>query len=100
MKYYYCAFESIFDHIFDSQVLIFLEKINQELQKKDKSVTFINFCSIGDIFKKEYLHKKKSIRTLLGSKCFFSVKFPYLKRFPAFFKLMLFLNAIKSLLEL
>ena len=93
MKYFYVSFESIFDHIFDSQVLIFLKKISEKLQPSE-TLTFINFCSIQDFFKKDYFKKIKSIRKMLGTRCLFSFKFPYSKKIPVFFKLMLFLNSI------
>jgi len=93
MKFFYVSFESIFDHIFDSQVLIFLKKIEEKL-KPSETLTFINFCSLQDFFKKNYFKKIKEIRNFLGIRCLFSFKFPYSKKMPVFFKLMVFLNSI------
>jgi len=98
MRLFYCAFESIFDPVFDSQVLKFLEKINFKLEKKDQEINLVIFGSIGDLFKKGYWCKRREIKKLLKNKCFISFKLPYFYRFPFIFKFSLFLNSVICLL--
>ncbi len=98
MKLYYCAFESIFDPIFDSQVLAYSEKINDKLTEVNASLVLVVFGSIADLFRKNYLFKKRSIKKLLKNKCIFSFKLPYFYRFLFIFKFSSFLNSIICLL--
>ena len=94
MKVFYCAFESIFDPVFDSQVVTFLEKINARIKREEHEVRLIVFNSIGNIFKRKYLKKRKEIKKRLKGKCFFSVKVPYMYNFPYFFRISLFFNSL------
>jgi len=94
MRLFYCAFESIFDPVFDSQVLVFLNKINNRLELKNHSVNLVMFGSISDIFKRRYWSKRKIIKKDLNNRVFFTFKFPYLFKFPTFLKFTLFLNVL------
>jgi len=94
MKLFYCAFESIFNPVFDSQVLTYIKKINNRLAKENLLVILVVFSSIADLFKKNYLYKKKKIKKLLKGNCIFSFKLPYFYRFPFIFRFSLFLNSI------
>ncbi len=99
MKIFYCAFESIFDPVFDSQVLVFLKKINNRLELKSQSINLVVFGSIEDFFKEGYRQKRKFIRKFLNNRCFFSFKLPYFFKLPRFFKFGLFLNSIICLFD-
>lgn len=94
MKVFYCAFESIFDPVFDSQVVTFLEKINARIKREEHKVRLIVFNSIGNVFKRKYLKKRKEIKKRLKGKCFFSVKVPYMYNFPYLFRISLFFNSL------
>lgn len=94
MKIFYCTFESIFDPIFDSQVIVFLENINSRFEGEKQKVYLIVFNSIGDFFKKNYFRKRKEIKKRLKGNCSFSVKMPYMYNFPYLFETSLFLNSM------
>jgi len=94
MKVFYCAFESIFNPIFDSQIIIFLKKISSRLESRNQGVNLVVFGSIGDIFRKGYWAKRRIIKKDLNNRVFFILKFPYLFRFPTFLRFALFLNSV------
>jgi len=97
MKFYYCAFESVFSPVFDSQILTFLKKVNNELKGSNESVNLILFSSLRDFLKAGYWVKRKLIRDFLNKKVLFSFKFPYLYKFPITFRFTLFLNSLMCL---
>jgi glycosyltransferase involved in cell wall biosynthesis len=74
--------------------MIFLKKINSRLNPDGKSVTLIIFGSIGDLFKKEYIHRKRYIGEFLDGNCVFTFKFPYFYKFPFLFKFSIFINEL------
>ncbi len=82
MRLFYCAFESIFDPVFESQVLVFLKNINNKLSPNGKAINLVIFGSMGDLFKKNYIHRRKYIENFLDGRCFFtlygndSIKYP------------------------
>jgi len=98
MKIFYCAFESIFNPIFDSQIIVLLKKINSRLKLKKHCVNLVVFGSLFDIFKKGYWTKRRIIKNSLNNRVFFTLKFPYLFRFPAFLRFALFLNSMICLM--
>ncbi|MBA7509013.1 hypothetical protein ES705_00950 [subsurface metagenome] len=100
MRLFYCAFESIFDPVFESQVLVFLKSINNKLNPDGKAVNLVIFGSIGDLFKKNYIYRRKYIKNFLDRKCFFAFKFPYFYRFPILFKCSLLINTLICFLTL
>jgi glycosyltransferase involved in cell wall biosynthesis len=100
MRLFYCAFESIFDPVLESQVLVFLKKINEKLKARGDSIELVVFGSIGDLLKKEYFSRKKYIRSLLNGRCYFSFKFPYFYRFIILFRLSVFINIFISFLTI
>jgi len=96
MRLFYCAFESIFDPVFEAQVLVFLKKINKKMKAGKSSISLVVFGSLGDLFKREYYRKRKYIRGLLEDRCHFSFKFPYFYRFPILFKCSILINKLIS----
>jgi len=94
MKIYYFAFESIFDPIFDSQVVGFFKKINDRSDFSGNRNSLIVAGSIRDLFRKAYRQKKKSIKEKLNGRCIFFFKFPYFYRFQNLLRLSLVLNAV------
>jgi glycosyltransferase involved in cell wall biosynthesis len=94
MKLFYCAFESIFDPVFESQVLVFLEKINKKLINNGEEIDLVIFGSFGDLFRKDYIHRRKYIKKFLNGRCHFAFKFPYFYKIPFLFKFSLFVNTL------
>ena len=94
MKIYYFAFESIFDPIFDSQVVEFFKKMNDRFDLVKDRTRLIVAGSIRDLFKKTYNQKKKSIKRRLNNRCVFFFKCPYFYGFPYLLWLSLGLNAV------
>ncbi len=93
IKYYYFAFESIFDAVFDSQVVEFVKEFNKG-SDDDKKITLVVFGSLSDLINKEYGKKRCSIIKALDGKCHFFFKFPYFYRFPCLLGFSVFLNAV------
>jgi len=100
MKVFYSAFESIFDPVFDSQVVTFLESLNNRIGKEEHKVYLIVFNPIGDCFKKNYFKKRKEIKKRLKGNCSFSIKLPYMYIFPYLFETSLFLNSMIAAITL
>lgn len=97
MRLFFCSFESIFDHIFESQILLFITEINKKLIYEKKEIFLVNFGSITDIFKKDYWKKRKLISGSLKNKVFFAFKFPYMYRFPSLLRLATLINSLNCL---
>jgi len=98
MRLFYCAFESIFDPVFESQVLVFLKNLNNRLSPSGKAINLVIFGSIGDLFKKNYFHRRKYIKNFLNGKCYFTFKFPYFYKFYILFKFSILINILISFL--
>lgn len=94
LKLYYFAFESIFDPVFDSQVIGFLRKMNDRFDKIKGELKLIIVGSINDLFKRIYWQKRKRIKKKLNNRCVFVFKFPYLYKFPYLLGFSIFLNAM------
>jgi len=94
MRLFYSAFESIFDPVFESQVMVLLSNINDRLSPSGQSVNLVIFGSIEDLFKGAYIQRKRYIKKFLNNRCIFSFKFPYLHRFSIFFRLSLLINTL------
>ncbi len=95
MRLFYFAFESIFDPVFDSQVLEFVKEFNQR-SGEDEKITLAVLGSVADILRKNYRIKRKKIIDILEGNCVFFFKVPYFYRFPFLFKASLFLNMIAA----
>jgi len=92
IKYYYFAFESIFDAVFDSQVVEFIKEFNKG-PDDDKKIKLLVFGSLSDLINKKYREKIDSIKKELDGRCLFFFKFPYFYRFPCLLGFSVFLNS-------
>jgi len=95
MKLFYFAFESIFDPVFDSQVIEFIKEFNLR-SVSDEKIRLVVLGSFNDLFKKGYWSKRKKINSALEGNCFFFFKVPYFYRFPFLLDISLFINAFIS----
>jgi len=102
MRVVYCAFESIFDHIFDSQVLFFLKAVIKDAGARDPGIKiqFLVLNSIRDFLRRNMAPRRREIRDFLRIKSVFSPKVPYFYKMPAIFKFSLYLNAVICLFAL
>lgn len=94
MRLFYIAFESIFDPVFDSQVLEFIQALNNCLENDSERPKLLVFGSLTDIFSRKYRKKKKRIKKILRGNCHFWFKVPYSYQLPVFFGLSLFINSV------
>jgi glycosyltransferase involved in cell wall biosynthesis len=95
-EYYYFAFESIFDPVFDSQVVEFIKEFNKG-SDDDRKITLVVFGSFSDLISKKYTVKRKRIRKALEGRCRFFFKLPYFFKYPSLFSLSIFLNTVIAL---
>lgn len=94
MKIFYFAFESIFDPVFDSQVVGFLSEMNNRAGSRKEKIKLVVAGSINDLSRKTYKEKKKGIKEKLDGNCIFALKFPYLYKFPRLLGFSMGANAL------
>jgi glycosyltransferase involved in cell wall biosynthesis len=93
MKYFYFAFESIFDPIFDSQVLTYVEKYNS-FAGDDEKISLVLFGSTGDLFKHGYHKEIKEIKNRMKGFFNYSFKIPYFYKYPCMLGFSMLLNSL------